>query len=180
MLRLHPSLHKNSMIVIETPRLILRHLTLDDVGDLAAIYADPVVMKYFPSLQTHEETKAKLEQTIDIYQQHGFGLWATIYKSDRKLIGRCGLILQLINGQQEIEIGYLIAKEYWHQGLATEAAKAIKDYGFEKIGTNRLISLISPENIASQKVALKVGLTYEKDTTMWNKTVRVYAINKIT
>lgn len=166
------------MIVAETPRLILRHLTLDDVGDLAAIYADPIVMKFYPSIRTYEQTKAAVERIVDTYKQHGFGLWATVHKADHKLIGRCGLIPQLVDGQQEIEIGYLLAKEYWGKGLATEAASVIRDYGFEKTGRTRLISQIDPGNIASQRVALKVGLTYEKDTTMWNKTVRVYAIDK--
>ncbi|WP_250123990.1 GNAT family N-acetyltransferase [Chroococcidiopsis sp. CCMEE 29] len=166
------------MIVAETPRLILRQLTLDDLDDLAKIYADPVVMKFYPSTRTYEETKQQVERIIGAYKQRGFGLWATIHKADRKFIGRCGLIPQLVDEQQEIEIGYLLAKEYWRRGLATEAACANRDYGFEQLGFSRLISLIDPGNIASQKVAMKVGLTYEKDATMWGKTVRVYAIHK--
>ena len=165
------------MIVAETPRLILRHLTLDDVDDLATIYADPVVMKFYPSTQTYEETKQQVERIINCYDKNGFGLWATIYKADNKFIGRCGLSLQLVDGQQEVEIGYLLAKEYWGQGLATEAACASRDYGFEKVGCNRLISLIDPGNIASQKVAIKVGLNYEKESTLWGKNIRVYAID---
>ncbi len=166
------------MIVAETPRLILRHLTKDDVDDLAVIYADPIVMKFYPSTWTYEETQQQVERIINTYEQRGFSLWATIHKADNKFIGRCGLIPQLVDGQQEIEIGYMLAKEYWGRGLATEAACASRDYGFEKVGCNRLISLIDPGNIGSQKVAMKVGLTYEKDATMWEKTVRVYAIHK--
>lgn len=166
------------MIVAETPGLILRHLNLDDVEELAAIYTDPVVMRFFSGTYTYESTKQWLEERVfKCYQQKGWGLWATIYKMENKLIGRCGLIPQLVNGQEEVEIGYLLAKEYWGRGLATEAACVSRDYGFEKLGANRLISLIDPDNIASQQVAKKVGLTYEKDTNMWNKTVRVYAMS---
>lgn len=165
------------MIVAQTPRLILRHLTLDDVDDLAAIYTDPVVMRFFGSTYTYETKKQWLEERVfKCYEQRGWGLWATICKMDNKLIGRCGLIPQLVDGQEEVEIGYLLAKEYWGKGLATEAACVSRNYGFEKLGANRLISLIDPDNIASQKVAQKVGLTYEKDTYMWNKIVRIYAM----
>ena len=164
------------MNVIETPRLILRHFTLDDVEDLVAIHNDPVVMEFYPRTRTYEETKQKVEQTIDDYRQHGWGLWATVYKANNKFIGRCGLKSWIVDGYPEIEIGYMLAKEYWRKGLATEAAIAIKNYGFEKIGCNRLIALIDHGNIASQKVALKTGLTYEKDVQMWGKNVRLYAI----
>lgn len=166
------------MLVAETPRLILRHLTWDDVDGLAAIYADPVVMKFFSRIPTYEDTQQQVERIISSYEKQGFGLWATIHKVDNQLIGRCGLISQEVDGQQEVEIGYLLTKEYWGQGLATEAARAIRDYGFEHIGCNRLISLIAPGNIASQKVALKNGLTYEKETIWREKTIRVYAIRK--
>lgn len=165
------------MIVIETPRLVLRHLAKDDVDDLAEIYADPVVIKFFGGIYTYERTKQWVEEIINCYQQRGWSLWATIHKADNKFIGRCGLIPQLVDGQPEVEIGYLLAREYWGRGLATEAATASRNYGFEQLGFNRLISLIDPGNIASQKVALKVGLTYEKDTTMWEKTMRVYSIH---
>lgn len=165
------------MIVIETPRLILRHLTLEDTETLAAIYADPIVMKFFPGTLSLEETKQFIEKIIKRYEQHGFGfgLWATIYKPDNQFIGRCG-VKQLDNKCLELEMAYLLSKEYWGRGLATEAACAIRDYGFEKIGCNRLIALIDHGNIASQKVALKTGLTYEKDVQIEGESLRVYAI----
>ncbi len=166
------------MIITETPRLILRHLAEDDVDDLAKIYADPIVTKFFGNTYTPKRTKQWVEEIVSCYQQHGWGLWATVHKVDNKLIGRCGLAPQRVDRQPEVEIGYLLAKEYWGQGLATEAATASRDYGFEQLGLNRLISLIDPGNIASQKVATKVGLTYEKNTTMWEKTLRVYAIER--
>jgi ribosomal-protein-alanine N-acetyltransferase len=168
---------KKQMKVIETSRLILRHFILEDLETLAAIYADPIVMKFYPSTRTYEESKQQVEKIIDSYQQCDFGLWATVYKSDNQFIGRCGLIRQIVDQCSEIEIGYLLAKEYWGKGLATEAAVAIRNYGFE-LGYDRLISLIDRGNIASQKVALKTGLIYEKDAQMWGKSPRVYAINR--
>ncbi|BAZ67940.1 MAG: GNAT family N-acetyltransferase [Pelatocladus maniniholoensis HA4357-MV3] len=166
------------MIVIETPRLILRHFTLNDVDELAAIYADPIVTKFYPRPYTHEQTQQQVERIMNMYKERGWSLWATIYKADHQLIGRCGLMLQLVDEQQEVEIGYLLAKEYWGQGLATEAAIACRNYGFQELGLNRLISLIDPRNIASQKVAIKNGMKHEKNAQMWDKSVCVYTIQK--
>jgi ribosomal-protein-alanine N-acetyltransferase len=90
------------------------------------------------------------------------GLWATVYKGSGKFIGRCGLLPWDIEGQPQVEVAYTIARDYWGQGLATEAAQAILKYGFEKLNLARLVSLIEPENIASQRVAEKIGMSFEK------------------
>ena len=83
-------------------------------------------------------------------------------KKPGKFIGRCGLLPWTIDGQREVEVAYTITQEYWGQGLATEAARGILEYGFEKLNLSRLICLIDPENIASQRVAEKIGMTLEK------------------
>jgi RimJ/RimL family protein N-acetyltransferase len=90
------------------------------------------------------------------------GLWAAIYKQTGKFIGRCGLLPWTIEDQREVEVAYTIAQEYWGQGLATESACGILEYGFEKLNLSRLICLIDPENIVSQRVAEKIGMTLEK------------------
>lgn len=164
------------MTVLETPRLLLRQFTWDDVDDLAAMYADPAVMTFLGGPRSYETTQQHIERIIQNYQDYGFGLWAVLHKSDRQLMGRCGLIPQKIEGVAEVEIGYLLASAYWGQGLATEAATAIRDYGFQTVGCDRLISLIDPDNLASQQVALRVGLTYERDVVLSGKLIRVYAI----
>ena len=165
------------MNIIETPRLILRHLALKDTEALAAIYADPIVMKFVAGTQSPAETKQTIEKIIKRYKKHDyrFGLWATIHKLDNQFIGRCG-IKPLNDKCSELEMAYLLAKEYWGIGLATEAAIAIRNYGFEKIGCDRLIALIDHDNMASQKVALKTGSTYEQDVQMDGENVRVYAV----
>lgn len=166
------------MTVIETSRLILRHLTWNDLDNLAALYADPQVMTFLGGTRTYEGTKQQLDWIFDSYEKHGFGLWATLHKADNQFIGRCGLIALEIDDQPEIEIGYALHQKYWGQGLATEAARAIRDYGCLELGFNRLISLVDHDNIASQKVAIKNGLTYEKNITKWDKNLRVYVIHK--
>ena len=87
----------------------------------------------------------------------------TIHKDTHQFIGRCGLLPWTIEQRAEVEVAYLLAKEYWGQGLGTEAAQAIVHYGFEQLGLSRLICLIDPENQASVKVAVKIGMTLEKE-----------------
>src|ERR1044071_129110 len=96
--------------VIETERLLLRHLTLDDLDALFALYRDPEVRRYFPDgTRTYEETKEELEWIIDVYYgQYGWGLWATIHKPTGAFIGRCGLLPWTIDEQSEVEVAYLI------------------------------------------------------------------------
>lgn len=166
------------MIVTETPRLLLRYFTWDDLSEIASIRADPIVMAFRGGSRTYEDTKQLFNWIFENYEKPDFELWAIAHKTDNKLIGNCGLIPQQVDGQQETEMGYLLAKEYWGRGLATEAACAVRDYGFEQLGCDRIVALIDPDNIASQKVAIKVGLKHEKDATMWQKTVRVYAIHR--
>ena len=149
--------------IIETNRLILRQFTPNDLDALFALYRDPEVRKYFPEgTLTFEETQEELEWIIDVYYgQYGFGLWATIYKETGAFIGRCGLIPWTIDEQREVEVAYLLDKAYWGQGLATEAAQGIVQYGFEQLQLSRLICLMDPEHRASRKVAEKTGMTLE-------------------
>lgn len=151
--------------VLETERLLLRRLTLDDLDALFALYRDPEIRAYFPDgTLTYAETKEELEWIIDVYYgQYGWGLWATIHKATGAFIGRCGLLPWTIDGQSEVEVAYLIAKEYWGQGLGSEAAQAIVRYGFEQVQVSRLICLIDPENQASQGVARKIGMVFERE-----------------
>lgn len=151
-------------IILETERLLLRHLILDDLEELFALYSDPEIRKYFPEgVLTHDETKEELEWHMNGHPEHPeLGLWATIYKETGKFIGRCGLLPGEIDSKLEVEIAYLLDKEFWGQGLASEAAKGILEYGFEKLNLTRLICLIDPQNVASQKVAKRIGMTLER------------------
>ncbi len=151
--------------ILETERLILRLLTMEDLDALAVLYADPAVRRYFPEgTLTREESREELQWFIDVYYaQYGFGLWATIHKETGAFIGRCGLIPWTLEGEHEVEVAYMLAQEFWGQGLATEAAQAIVRYAFESLGMTRLICLVDADNHASQGVARKVGMTFEQE-----------------
>ena len=112
--------------------------------------------------------------TLDSYRDHGFGLWVAILEDSGGFAGQCGLTVQEVEGEEEVEIGNLFLRKYWGRGLAAEAASASRDHGF-RLGYERLVSLIDPRNFASRRVAEKTGLTLE-EIWKWNK--NVYAINR--
>ncbi len=153
------------MLILETPRLILRHFVPEDLDSLYDLYRDPEVRQYFPEgVLTYEETKEELEWFLNGHPDHPeLGLWATIHKESGQLIGRCGLLPCTIDGRYEVEVAYLLAKQYWGQGLGTEAARGVLEYGFERLGLMRLICVIDRENLASIKVATNIGMSFEKE-----------------
>lgn len=153
------------MKILETTRLILRRLLPDDLDSLFALYNDPEIRRYFPEgTLTYEETREELEWFLNGHPRHPeLGLWATIHKESNQFIGRCGLLPWTIEQRPEVEVAYLLAKEYWGQGLATEAAQGILDYGFGQLGLSRLICMIDPGNQASINVAKRIGMAFERE-----------------
>ncbi len=123
------------MKILETDRLILRHLIPEDLQALFALYRDDEIRRYFPEgVLSREETQEELEWFLNGHPSHpDLGLWATVLKENKAFIGRCGLLPWKIEGRDEVEIAYLIDKKYWGQGLATEAARAILNHAFEKL-----------------------------------------------
>lgn len=153
------------MKILETSRLLLRHLEPGDLDDLFALYSDPEVRRYIPEgTLSYEETKEELAWFLDGHPAHPeLGLWATIDKATGQFIGRCGLLPWTIDGRHEVEVAYMLSRAYWGQGLATEAAQAIMDYGFQELRLPRLICLVDAENLASIRVATKIGMTFERE-----------------
>lgn len=151
-------------IILETERLLLRRLVMDDLAELFVLYSDPEIRQYFPEgVLNYKDTQEELEWFLNGHPRHPeLGLWATIHKETGKFIGRCGLLPWMIDDALEVEVAYLLDKAYWGQGLATEAAQGILQYGFEQLKLSRMICLIDPENIASQRVAEKTGMSLER------------------
>jgi len=168
------------MNILETDRLLLRRLLPGDLDRLYALYSDPEIRRYFPEgTLTYEETREELEWFLNGHPEHPeLGLWATIHKPTGAFIGRCGLLPWTIEQRAEVEVAYLLDKAYWGQGLATEAARAILRYGFERLQLSRLICLIDPENRASANVASKISMHFEKEIEDSFGRAMLYAIAK--
>jgi RimJ/RimL family protein N-acetyltransferase len=153
------------MKILETSRMVLRHLVLDDLDDLYALYSDPEVVRYIPDApRSRDETRKELEWHMNGHPEDPrLGLWATILKTSKTLIGRCGLLPWSLDGRREIEVAFLIGRDHWGQGLATEAGQAICDHAFVELRLSRLVCLIEKGNIASTRVAEKIGMSFEKE-----------------
>jgi RimJ/RimL family protein N-acetyltransferase len=151
--------------ILETERLSLRHLVLDDLDELFELYSDPEMRRYFPEgTLTYEETREELEWFLNGHPEHPeLGLWATIHRPTGRFVGRCGLLPWTIEGRDEVEIAYMIAKPFWRQGLGAEAARGILEYARAELGLSRLVCLIDPGNEASIGVARSIGMALEAE-----------------
>jgi ribosomal-protein-alanine N-acetyltransferase len=166
------------MVILETERLLMRRLVASDLDDLYALYRDPEIRRYFPEgTLTLEETREELAWFLHRHPDHPeLGLWATIHKPTGQFIGRCGLLPWTIDGMDEVEIAYLIAKPWQRQGLGAEAARALVRYGFDTLELKRLIALIDPAHEASMRPAERVGLSLWKEAEVEGVRSAVYAV----
>jgi [ribosomal protein S5]-alanine N-acetyltransferase len=160
-------------IVIETPRLILREFLPHDADALACVISDPEMMRFYPAPFDRQGVEGWIARNIRRYEKDGHGLWAIDLKSTGEMIGDCGITLQEVDGEPLPEIGYHLRRDMWGQGFATEAARAYRDYGFDSLKAEFLISLIRPENLPSRRVAERNGLK------IWKQTSRVGLIHDV-
>lgn len=162
------------MIVFETEHLLFRPLQPTDIDSLMLMYADPEVMRFLGGPRNREEVQGALNGYIREYQMYGHAFFAIIIKEDEQFIGHCRLLSQEIEGKSEMELSYVLDRQYWQHGLAVEGIEALKEYGQQQQGYSRIVSLINPENQASIHIAEKIGMHYEKDVYQWGQTFRLY------
>ncbi|PKL14120.1 MAG: GNAT family N-acetyltransferase [Spirochaetae bacterium HGW-Spirochaetae-8] len=148
--------------ILETERLILRELVIDDATQLSRVLCDPISMGYYPRPKTPREVVTWIEKNIERYATEGFGLWAVTRKSDGAFIGDCGITLQHIDQDVLPEVGYHIIKEYCLNGYATEAARGCLDFGFGKLKLAKIYSYTREDNIPSRRGMEKAGLKMMK------------------
>lgn len=162
--------------VVTTPRLRLRGWEEPDVERMAALYADPEVVRYLRPLDL-EGTRGQLRGFVLHWQQHGFGIWAVEDRQSRRLIGRAGLWQHddWTASPHDAEVGWTLARSSWGHGLATEAGGAALHFGFETVGMERVISIANRENLASQRVMRKLGMVREGET-VWRDTPVVWHV----
>ncbi len=152
------------IIVAETPRLIIRRFEPADASDLFRIYSDAETMQFLGSpAESVEEVRSNIENHIrSYYDQYGFGLWAAVLKNENRLVGRCGILYQNIEGQTDSELAYLVDRNFCGRGLATEAALAVIKVAANVNHFSRMVAVIHPDNIGSINVAGKCGFVFER------------------
>lgn len=149
--------------VIETERLFLREMTMDDFDALYKVLSDKDIMQHYPYAFDESRVKNWIERNINRYKNDGFGLWAVCLKETGEMIGDCGLTLQNIDGQMLPEIGYHIRKDCQGRGYAKEAAAATRDWAWENTSYPALYSYCKYTNIPSYKTAEAIGMKFDKE-----------------
>lgn len=148
---------------LQTERLLLRRWKESDLAPFSQMNADPIVMKHFPKKLTPDETKALIEKIENRFEQESLGLWAVELLSNQTFIGFVGLWRPTFDAHFTpcVEIGWRIAKEYWGQGYAPEAARAVLKDGFERIGLDEIVAMTALPNANSMRVMEKIAMTFD-------------------
>jgi RimJ/RimL family protein N-acetyltransferase len=175
---------------LETERLVLRKPELGDLDGYAELWGDPEVVRYLSGTTLpRDEVPAAIERMLGHWERHGVGLFSVVRKEDEQLVGRVGYLLwdpdrwvnaihEQLEGELELEIGWTTAREFWGNGYATEAALACRDHAFAELDRDHVISLIAPENVASIRVAEKIGESYERNVELPHMKVGLYSLGK--
>jgi RimJ/RimL family protein N-acetyltransferase len=172
------------MLPLATERLIIREMRRSDVESLHRLFSDPLFMRFWPVFD-RRRTEHWVEESLRNYAQYRFGLWALTLRGSDEAIGDCGL--GLINGLEgtdateiggQIQIGWHVRRDLWGQGLATEAARACRDYAFDHLDLSALSALIQPENTASRRVAEKIGMTVLRQVRHRGRLICLYGLRR--
>lgn len=163
---------------LTTDRLILRPFTPDDAPALHHLVAAPGVMQYFPTPEPPD--LARVERLIARqsaeWEERGYAWWAVTLPGTGTLLGWCGL--QYLPDTDETEVGYLLGREYWGHGYATESARASVAFGFERFDFVEIIGITHPENVASQNVLKKCGMRFTAATRYFNMDCFRFAVDR--
>ena len=163
---------------LRTERLVIRPYRDDDATGLHEVFGSPEVMRWTPSAPSKDvaETRQRLARTMAFTarQPRGFGLWALELQDSTEFLGQVGLFPVEGKGP-EVEVAYELAPRVWGHGYATEAARALVEYGIGELGLRRIVALILPDNARSRNVASKCGMTLEKPGRFYGLDLLVYA-----
>jgi len=151
----------DGLIVLTTPRLLLRTFRRDDLPKYAALNADPEVVRYLGGVPlTREHSDEIAEWAQECFAKEGIGLLAVERREDGAFLGMCGLHHQQ-SYPDDVEVGWRLAREYWGRGYATEAATGWLDHAFAPLGLPRVISITDPPNVRSLAVMRRLGMVFD-------------------
>ncbi|MCB0519247.1 MAG: GNAT family N-acetyltransferase [Lewinellaceae bacterium] len=173
--------HHNKMYLeqLETPRLLIRPLTLADKAPLMEFFNDPSATEFlFIETSTDQYADQWLRRQLGRYGTGQGGMCAVVLKETNELIGQCGLLYQWVDFVPKWEVGYHFIRRFWHNGYATEAAMACRDFCLEEEMAETVISLIHPDNVRSKAVALRNGMTLWKETSHKGHPAEVFRIRR--
>ena len=151
------------MIVLETDRLVLRHLCEDDASFILALLNEPSFLQFIgdKGVRTLEDARNYiLTGPMEMYSRLGFGLYLVESKDSHLSMGMCGLIKR--DTLEDVDIGFAFSPQFWGQGYAYEAAAAVMLYGKEALKLKRIVAITSPDNQASGRLLEKLGFRFDR------------------
>jgi RimJ/RimL family protein N-acetyltransferase len=160
---------------IDTERLELRQLTLDDLDELVSLHADPDVSQFIGHVDRSQTIQA-LEANAAQWAERGHGNFAVIHRHSSRFLGR--VALKYWPQFDETEVGWALRREEWGNGFATEAARAGADWGFDNLPVPYLTAYIRPENTRSIQVAERLGMSRLREDVLNKIPVVVYAVGR--
>ncbi|SFW97996.1 GNAT family N-acetyltransferase [Marinospirillum alkaliphilum] len=162
-----------------TPRLVVREFTQGDHPQLAAMLADPEVMKHsLRGVCDAAMTQTFLDWCLRCYTTYGFGPWALEARSSGELVGFCGISPELVAEQLETNLGYRLARGFWGQGLATEAVQAVLSLAFESLQLDSVVVIIEPDHPVSRRVAEKAGFLDPQRMVFHQRQIDLYRMKR--
>lgn len=164
---------------LQTQRLRLRRYRKDDIDNALRLMSDPRVMRYYPELLDREKTARMIDNALQAYEKRGYSVLVLERLTDGAFLGHVGLLhWDDVDGREDVEVAYMLVPEAWGHGYATEAARACRDWAFEHLGFDRVVSFIDVENEPSIDVAQRNGMqrSARLDENRFGKPIYVYAI----
>ncbi|WP_036379518.1 GNAT family N-acetyltransferase [Muricauda sp. MAR_2010_75] len=161
-------------------RLLFRKISSSDFEDWLPFYHNPKSTQFWEGLPSDpvEACQIQFNRIFERYENDLGGMNALILKETNELVGICGLLVQVVDDVEELEIGYSVLPKFWLQGFAIEAAQKCKDFAFANDFSDSLISIVHVDNVPSQKVALKNGMHLDKTTTYKDNPVHIFRVTK--
>ncbi|MCP4537046.1 MAG: GNAT family N-acetyltransferase [Chloroflexi bacterium] len=169
---------KTNIPTIITPRLTLRPFTEDDIDPMYQIMIGKDVLRYFPRTDPPERDRVEkmVLGLLKHWKEYGYGLWAVESRSNGDLMGRCGL--QYLPDTDEVEVDFILGREFWGQGFATEAGRTSVRHGFDELGVKSIVGIVHVDNGASQRALEKLGLTRKKRAEYFGMDCYQYSIDR--
>ena len=149
-----------------TARLRAERLAQGHLPDLRRLQSNPDVMAHLGGVRTEEQTEAYVARNLLHWAEHGFGLWVLREVGGQEVIGLAVLRHLLVDGVDEVEVGYSLHPRFWGRGFATEVATACLTYAREELGLTSIVAVTDPGNLGSHRVLLKAGLVYDREFTL--------------
>lgn len=145
-------------IILETDRLVFRKISKDDYVEVANILQDIEVMYAWEKSFSDEEVNSWIEENLKRYENEGYSYFLVLEKASKKTVGVMGPLIETISGEQFIGIAYILNKQFWGKGYATEGARACIEYAFNELNAYTVIAQIRTNNLNSKNVAKRLNM----------------------